>query len=69
MRMVARKWLEDEERQGQLVQQHSKRTIRSEVDWAEWQARMLTLRIQMPSEQTRKKIKELLNLAVNYGNT
>ena len=66
---VYEQWLEDEERQGQLVQQRSKRTIRSEVDWAEWQARMLTLRIQMPSEQTRKKIKELLNLAMNYGNT
>lgn len=66
---VYEQWVADEEHQGTGIQERdSVRSVRSEVEWAEWQARMLTPRIQMPAEQTQRIIEELLRDARSVTN-
>lgn len=40
---------------------NSRKSRRSAIEWAEWQARVIAPRVLMPAKQTRKKIEDLLS--------
>lgn len=56
-------WLEDEEQKDPDFTAGSdggKRKERTDIEWAEWQARELTPRVKMPAAQTKEKIQRLI---------